>query len=119
MFSVFVDNRDGNGAMGMERVMNEQFAIPAKRSKPLNACDSTSGCRRRWKVELACPACKSNGCQGRVRDRARRAKTGEVVAMAHFPVVQPQPPGRFANIPNDLGETHCQHGRYPDFATDQ
>ncbi|TSB04242.1 peptidoglycan D,D-transpeptidase FtsI family protein [Sphingorhabdus contaminans] len=100
-------NRDGNGAMGMERVMNEHLRNPAKRSKPLNLALDVR-VQAALESELL-SGMRSNGAKG-AAGIVLDVQTGEVVAMATLPSFNPNRPV-FANIP-DLGETIVD-GRYP------
>lgn len=100
-------NRDGNGAMGMERVMNEHLRNPSKRSKPLNlALDVRVQAALESELLAGMRSNSAKGAAGIVLD----VQTGEVVAMATLPSFNPNRPS-FANIP-DLGETIVD-GRYP------
>lgn len=100
-------NRDGNGAMGMERVMNEHLRNPSKRSKPLNlALDVRVQAALESELHSGMRSNSAKGAAGIVLD----VQTGEVVAMATLPSFNPNRPS-FANIP-DLGETIVD-GRYP------
>ena len=100
-------NRDGNGAMGMERVMNEHLRNPSKRSKPLNlALDVRVQAALESELLSGMKSNSAKGAAGIVLD----VQTGEVVAMATLPSFNPNRPS-FANIP-DLGETIVD-GRYP------
>ncbi|HPV67196.1 MAG TPA: penicillin-binding protein 2, partial [Sphingorhabdus lacus] len=100
-------NRDGNGAMGMERVMNEHLRNPGKRSKPLNlALDVRVQAALESELLSGMRSNCAKGAAGIVLD----VQTGEVVAMATLPSFNPNRPS-FANIP-DLGETIVD-GRYP------
>jgi cell division protein FtsI (penicillin-binding protein 3) len=100
-------NRDGNGAMGMERVMNEHLRNPSKRSKPLNlALDVRVQAALESELLSGMRSNSAKGAAGIVLD----VQTGEVVAMATLPSFNPNRPS-FANIP-DLGETIVD-GRYP------
>lgn len=100
-------NRDGSGAMGMERVMNDHLRDPAKRSKPLNlSLDVRVQAALESELASGMAATNAKGAAGIVLD----VQTGEVVAMATLPSFNPNRPV-FANIP-DLGETIVE-GRYP------
>ena len=99
--------RDGNGAMGMERVMNEHLRNPGKRSKPLNLALDVR-VQAALESELL-SGMRSNGAKG-AAGIVLDVQTGEVVAMATLPSFNPNRPS-FANIP-DLGETIVD-GRYP------
>lgn len=100
-------NRDGKGAMGMERVMNDYLRDPAKRSKPLNlSLDVRVQAALESELASGMTATGAKGAAGVILD----VQTGEVVAMATLPSFNPNRPV-FANIP-DLGETIID-GRYP------
>lgn len=100
-------NRDGKGAMGMERVMNDHLRNPATRSKPLNlALDVRVQAALESELASGMKSNSAKGAAGIVLD----VQTGEVVAMATLPSFNPNRPV-FANIP-DLGET-IVNGRYP------
>ncbi|MVZ97339.1 penicillin-binding protein 2 [Sphingorhabdus sp. IMCC26285] len=100
-------NRDGKGAMGMERVMNDHLRNPATRSKPLNlALDVRVQAALESELLSGMRSNSAKGAAGIVLD----VQTGEVVAMATLPSFNPNRPV-FANIP-DLGETIVE-GRYP------
>ncbi len=100
-------NRDGKGAMGMERVMNDHLRDPAKRGKPLNlALDVRVQAALESELASGMAATGAKGAAGIILD----VQTGEVVAMATLPSFNPNRPV-FANIP-DLGQTIID-GRYP------
>ena len=100
-------NRDGKGAMGMERVMNDHLRNPATRSKPLNlALDVRVQAALESELLAGMRSNGAKGAAGIVLD----VQTGEVVAMATLPTFNPNRPV-FANIP-DMGET-IVNGRYP------
>lgn len=100
-------NRDGKGAMGMERVMNDHLRDPAKRGKPLNlALDVRVQAALEIELASGMTATGAKGAAGVILD----VQTGEVVAMATLPSFNPNRPV-FANIP-DLGQTIID-GRYP------
>jgi len=100
-------NRDGRGAMGMERVMNDYLRDPAKRSKPLNlALDVRVQAALESELASGIAATNAKGAAGVILDVA----TGEVIAMATLPSFNPNRPS-FANIP-DLGQPIVD-GRYP------
>jgi cell division protein FtsI (penicillin-binding protein 3) len=100
-------NRDGKGAMGMERVMNDHLRDPAKRGKPLNlALDVRVQAALESELASGMAATGAKGAAGVILD----VQTGEVVAMATLPSFNPNRPV-FANIP-DLGQTIID-GRYP------
>jgi cell division protein FtsI (penicillin-binding protein 3) len=100
-------NRDGKGAMGMERVMNSHLRDPAKRGKPLNlALDVRVQAALESELGHGMANTGAKGAAGVILD----VQTGEVVAMATLPSFNPNRPS-FANIP-DLGQTIVD-GRYP------
>lgn len=100
-------NRDGKGAMGMERVMNDHLRDPARRGKPLNlSLDVRVQAALESELASGMTATGAKGAAGVILD----VKTGEVVAMATLPSFNPNRPV-FANIP-DLGQTIVD-GRYP------
>ncbi len=100
-------NRDGRGAMGMERVMNDYLRDPSKRSTPLNlALDVRVQAALESELAAGMTATNAKGGAGVILDVA----TGEVIAMATLPSFNPNRPS-FANIP-DLGQPIVD-GRYP------
>jgi cell division protein FtsI (penicillin-binding protein 3) len=100
-------NRDGKGAMGMERVMNDHLRDSFKRSKPLNlSLDVRVQAALESELASGMAATGAKGAAGVILD----VQTGEVVAMATLPSFNPNRPV-FANIP-DLGQTIVD-GRYP------
>ncbi len=100
-------NRDGKGAMGMERVMNDHLRDPARRGKPLNlSLDVRVQAALESELASGMTATGAKGAAGVILD----VQTGEVVAMATLPSFNPNRPV-FANIP-DLGQTIVD-GRYP------
>jgi len=100
-------NRDGKGAMGMERVMNDDLRDPSKRATPLNlALDVRVQAALESELASGMTATGAKGAAGVVLDVA----TGEVIAMATLPSFNPNRPV-FANIP-DLGQA-VTDGRYP------
>ncbi len=100
-------NRDGRGAMGMERVMNDYLRDPSKRSTPLNlALDVRVQAALEIELAAGMAATNAKGGAGVILDVA----TGEVIAMATLPSFNPNRPS-FANIP-DLGQPIVD-GRYP------
>jgi cell division protein FtsI (penicillin-binding protein 3) len=100
-------NRDGKGAMGMERVMNDHLRDPARRGKPLNmALDVRVQAALEIELASGMTATGAKGAAGVILD----VHTGEVLAMATLPSFNPNRPV-FANIP-DLGQTIID-GRYP------
>ena len=100
-------NRDGKGALGMERVMNDYLRDPAKRGKPLNlALDVRVQAALESELASGMTATGAKGAAGVILD----VQTGEVIAMATLPSFNPNRPV-FANIA-DLGQTIID-GRYP------
>ena len=100
-------NRDGKGALGMERVMNDYLRDPAKRGKPLNlALDVRVQAALESELASGMTATGAKGAVGVILD----VQTGEVIAMATLPSFNPNRPV-FANIA-DLGQTIID-GRYP------
>jgi cell division protein FtsI (penicillin-binding protein 3) len=100
-------NRDGNGAMGMERVMNDHLRDPARRAKPLHlSLDARVQAALESELASGMTATGAKGAAGVILD----VQTGEVIAMTTLPSFNPNRPV-FANIP-DLGETIVD-GRYP------
>ena len=100
-------NRDGNGAMGMERVMNDYLRDPSKRATPLKlALDVRVQAALEIELASGMSATAAKGAAGVILD----VQTGEVIAMATLPSFNPNRPS-FANIP-DLGQTIVE-GRYP------
>jgi cell division protein FtsI (penicillin-binding protein 3) len=100
-------SRDGKGALGMERVMNEHLRDPAKRAKPLNlALDVRVQAALESELAAGISNTDAKGAAGVILD----VQTGEVIAMATLPSFNPNRPV-FADIP-DNGETIIA-GRYP------
>lgn len=100
-------NRDGKGALGMERVMNDHLRDPAKRGKPLNlSLDVRVQAALESELSAGMVNTGAKGAAGIILD----VQTGEVVAMATLPSFNPNRP-IFANIP-DLGQ-NIVDGRYP------
>lgn len=100
-------NRDGDGVLGMERVMNDHLRDPTKRGTPLNlALDVRVQAALESELASGMAATGAKGAAGVILD----VQTGEVVAMATLPAFNPNRPA-FANIP-DLGQTII-NGRYP------
>jgi cell division protein FtsI (penicillin-binding protein 3) len=100
-------NRDGKGAMGMERVMNDYLRDPSKRSAPLNlALDVRVQAALESELASGMAATSAKGAAGVILD----VQTGEVIAMATLPSFNPNRPS-FANIPDD-GQPVVD-GRYP------
>lgn len=100
-------NRDGKGALGMERVMNNHLRDPARRGKPLNlSLDVRVQAALESELASGMVNTGAKGAAGVILD----VQTGEVVAMATLPSFNPNRPV-FANIP-DNGETIIA-GKYP------
>ena len=100
-------SRDGKGALGMERVMNDHLRDPAKRGTPLNlSLDVRVQAALESELASGIKSTGAKGAAGVILD----AHTGEVIAMATLPSFNPNRPS-FANIP-DLGQTIID-GRYP------
>jgi cell division protein FtsI (penicillin-binding protein 3) len=100
-------SRDGKGALGMERVMNDHLRDPAKRAKPLNlALDVRVQAALESELAAGMSNTGAKGAAGVILD----VQTGEVIAMATLPSFNPNRPV-FADIP-DNGETIIA-GRYP------
>ncbi|MFZ1565325.1 MAG: penicillin-binding protein 2, partial [Sphingorhabdus sp.] len=84
----YLDN-DGNGVLGMERVLNKQLSNPEQRSKPV-ALSIDTRVQAALEIELL-SGIKSTGAKsgaGVILD----AKTGEVLAMATLPSFNPNRP---------------------------
>jgi cell division protein FtsI (penicillin-binding protein 3) len=100
-------NRDGKGALGMERVMNDHLRDPAKRGTPLNlSLDVRVQAALESELAAGMANTGAKGAAGVILD----VQTGEVVAMATLPSFNPNRP-IFADIP-DLGQ-NIVNGRYP------
>jgi cell division protein FtsI (penicillin-binding protein 3) len=100
-------NRDGKGALGMERVMNEHLRNPLKRAKPLNlSLDVRVQAALESELAAGMANTDAKGAAGVILD----VQTGEVIAMATLPSFNPNRPV-FANIP-DNGQTIIA-GKYP------
>ncbi len=100
-------NRDGKGALGMERVMNDHLRDPAKRAKPLNlSLDVRVQAALESELAAGMVSTDAKGAAGVILD----VQTGEVIAMATLPSFNPNRPV-FANIP-DNGEMIIA-GKYP------
>ncbi len=100
-------NRDGQGAMGMERVLNTHLRDPKVRAKPVElSLDVRVQAALESELASGMANTGAKGAAGVILD----AKTGEVIAMATLPTFNPNRP-IFADIP-DNGETILA-GRYP------
>lgn len=89
----YLDN-DGNGVLGMEKVLNKQLSNAEQRSKPV-ALSIDTRVQAALEIELAV-GIKSTGAKsaaGVILD----AKTGEVLAMATLPSFNPNRPNFTAN----------------------
>lgn len=84
---------DGRGVMGMERVLNETFADPATRGKPVAlSIDKRVQAAMESELSAAMSNLQAIGATGLVMDVA----TGEVVAMVSLPVFNPNRSGEAA-----------------------
>ncbi len=100
-------NRDGKGALGMERLLDERLTDPEQRGKPVEL-SIDERVQAALESELASGMRKTGakGAAGVILD----VKTGEVMAMATLPSFNPNRP-LFANIP-EHGEAVIE-GKYP------
>jgi cell division protein FtsI (penicillin-binding protein 3) len=100
-------NRDGKGALGMERVMDKHLRAADSRAKPVELSLDVRA-QAALEIELAkgMETTNAKGAAGIILD----SRTGEVLAMASLPSFNPNRP-MFANIP-DHGEVIID-GRYP------
>ncbi len=88
-------NRDGKGALGMERVMDKQLSDPALRSKPVQlTLDVRVQAALEQELAKGMEANSAKGAAGVIVD----VQTGEVLAMATLPSFNPNRPA-FGNIP--------------------
>lgn len=79
-------NRDGKGAAGMERVLDERLSDPALRGKPVQlAIDMRVQAAMESELYAAMQKHSALGAAGLILD----VDTGEVVAMASMPVYNP------------------------------
>ena len=100
-------NRDGQGAMGMERVLDKHLRDPQKRSEP-ERLSLDVRVQAALEIELA-TGMKSTGAKG-AAGVVLDVKTGEVLAMATLPTFNPNH-AIFAEVP-DTGEV-VTSGKYP------
>ena len=81
---------DGRGVMGMERVLNDTFADPATRGKPVAlSIDKRVQAAMESELSAAMTNLQAIGATGLVMDVA----TGEVIAMVSLPVFNPNRSG--------------------------
>lgn len=100
-------SRDGKGALGMERVMDDHLRGADTRGKPVElSLDVRIQAALELELARGMEDSDAKGAAGVILD----SRTGEVLAMATLPSFNPNRPV-FANIP-DLGETIVE-GRYP------
>lgn len=84
---------DGRGVMGMERVLNDTFADPATRGKPVSlSIDKRVQAAMESELSAAMSNLQAIGATGLVMDVA----TGEVIAMVSLPVFNPNRSGEAA-----------------------
>ena len=84
---------EGHGVAGMERVLEDRLADPARRGAPVAlAIDSRVQAAMESELASAVAAMRAEGGTGIVLD----ARTGEVVAMASAPTFNPNSAGRSA-----------------------
>jgi cell division protein FtsI (penicillin-binding protein 3) len=100
-------NRDGKGALGMERVMNKHLSDPEKRAKPVElSIDIRVQAALESELASGMESTGAKGAAGVILD----VQTGEVVAMATLPSFDPNRP-EFLNIP-ETGAL-ITAGKYP------
>jgi cell division protein FtsI (penicillin-binding protein 3) len=100
-------NRDGRGALGIERLMNEQLSNVNERSAPVElSLDVRVQAALESELASGMASTGAKGAAGVILD----VKTGEVLAMANLPTFDPNKP-IFANIPEN-GELYTE-GRVP------
>lgn len=100
-------NRDGKGAMGMERVLDSHLKDPDLRAKPVElSIDLRVQAALESELASGMASTSAKGAAGVILD----VETGEILAMATLPSFDPNRPV-FANIP-DNGEL-IVNGRYP------
>ncbi len=81
---------DGRGVMGMERVLNDVFADPATRGKPVSlSIDKRVQAAMESELSAAMTDLRAIGATGLVLD----VETGEVLAMVSLPVFNPNRSG--------------------------
>lgn len=92
-------NRDGHGALGMERELDKELVDPAKRGKPeVLALDARVQGALEAELASGMEATGAKGAAGVIMD----VQTGEVVAMATLPSFNPNSPV-FFNDKDQLG----------------
>lgn len=85
---------DGNGVMGMERVLNDQLSSPLARGKPVAlSIDSRVQAAMESELSAAMVDLRAIGATGLVLD----VDTGEVISMVSLPLFNPNKSGQ-ANI---------------------
>jgi cell division protein FtsI (penicillin-binding protein 3) len=100
-------NRDGKGALGIERVMNKHLTDPAKRGKPVElSIDVRVQAALESELASGMESTGAKGAAGVILD----VQTGEVVAMATLPSFDPNRP-EFLDIP-ETGAL-ITTGKYP------
>ena len=82
---------DGNGVMGMERVLNDQLSNPLGRSKPVAlSIDSRVQAAMESELSAAMTDLRAIGATGLVLD----VDTGEVISMVSLPLFNPNKSGQ-------------------------
>jgi cell division protein FtsI (penicillin-binding protein 3) len=82
---------DGNGVMGMERVLNDQLASPTGRGKPVAlSIDSRVQAAMESELSAAMVDLRAIGATGLVLD----VDTGEVISMVSLPLFNPNKSGQ-------------------------
>ena len=82
---------DGNGVMGMERVLNDQLSNPIARGKPVAlSIDSRVQAAMESELSAAMTDLRAIGATGLVLD----ANTGEVISMVSLPLFNPNKSGQ-------------------------
>jgi len=90
-------NRDGKGALGIERVMNDHLSDPETRGKPIElSIDERVQAALESELASGMRATGAKGAAGIILD----VQTSEVMAMATLPSFNPNRPV-FANIPDE------------------